>query len=84
MTQQDQTSQPGADEPVLEVISLPRQIRHGAVIGSFESLQPGGTLVIRTPRDPLPLLGQLRDRFDVGVDYLQSGPTQWLIRLTRR
>ncbi|MFT8636735.1 MAG: DUF2249 domain-containing protein [Pseudoclavibacter sp.] len=36
------------------------------------------------PHDPLPLLAQIRQLGDVGVDDVQSGPDQWRIRLTRR
>lgn len=78
---------PGQDTdaglPVLHVHSLPPEIRHGAVIGAFESLRPGRSLVIVAPHDPVPLLTQLRERGEVDVDYLQSGPTEWTLKLTR-
>lgn len=80
----DQSSlQNVADTPILHVHALPHEIRHGAVIGAFESLAPGRCLVIVTPHDPIPLLDQLRDRGPVGVDYLESGPAQWKLKLTR-
>lgn len=73
-----------ADEPVIDVRTLPHEIRHGAVIGSFTSLQPGRALVIVAPHDPLPLLDQLKALVPVGIDYLGNGPDEWRIRLTRQ
>ncbi len=75
-----------AEAPVLVVKSLPKPLRHGAVIGAFESLAPGATMIVVEPHDPTPLLDQIRDRFPGGVDmeYVERGPQEWRVRLIRR
>lgn len=71
------------DIPVLVATEIPHEIRHGAIIGAFQSLRPGNSMVIVAPHDPLPLLAQLRANSDVDVSYLQSGPTEWHLQLTK-
>jgi len=75
-----------AGAPVLVVKSLPKPLRHGAVIGAFESLAPGATMIIVEPHDPTPLLDQIRDRFPDGVDmeHETQGPDEWRVRLIRK
>ena len=74
-----------AEAPVLEARSIPKEIRHGAVFGAFESLAPGRSLIVVEPHDPTPLLNQLRERFPTaGIEYVEAGPIQWRVRLIRR
>ena len=42
-------------------------------------------MVLIAPHDPLPLLDQARSRYPDGltVEYLQSGPDAWHLRLAR-
>jgi uncharacterized protein (DUF2249 family) len=72
-------------DPVLDARLLPHEIRHAAIFGALDSLQPGAALVLVAPHDPLPLLAQARDRYPAGVqvEYLQRGPEAWQLRLTR-
>lgn len=71
--------------PEIDARSLPHSVRHAAVIGAFEAIPPAGSLVLVAPHDPLPLLGQLRQRFDGALDvtYLERGPEAWRLQLTR-
>ena len=56
-----------------------------AVLGAFDAIQPGGSLVLVAPHDPLPLLQQLSQRAGgrVRVTYLERGPQAWRLQLTR-
>lgn len=69
--------------PVFDVRPVPHAVRHGAVFGAFAATPPGSALVIVAPHDPLPLLAQLQDRFDLEISYDVSGPESWHVRLTR-
>ena len=73
------------DAPVLDARAIPHAIRHAAIFGALDSLPSGGALVLVAPHDPQPLLAQARDRYPEGVvvEYLQSGPEAWHIRLQR-
>ncbi|MCA0296357.1 MAG: DUF2249 domain-containing protein [Actinobacteria bacterium] len=72
--------------PELVVSSLPKIIRHGAIIGGLTSMKPGQKLVLVVNHDPLPLLTQLNrvapDSFD--LDYLERGPETYRLEFTRR
>ena len=72
-------------DPVLDARTIPHAIRHGAIFGALDSLGGGGAMVLIAPHDPLPLLDQARSRYPEGltVEYLQSGPDAWHLRLAR-
>lgn len=69
---------------VLDVRTIPHPIRHGAVFGAFDAIQPNGSFVIIAPHAPKPLLSQLAERGPIEVEYLQEGPTEWHVKITRR
>lgn len=73
----------GHDEglPELDVQTIPHAIRHAAIFGAIEALQPGAALVISATHDPVPLLVQLRDRHvdAYRTEYLDEGPERWRI-----
>jgi uncharacterized protein (DUF2249 family) len=76
-----------ADEPPeLDARAIPHAIRHGAILGALDGIVPGDGLVLVAPHDPLGLLAQLQQRapdtFD--VEYLQRGPEDWRLSLTRK
>jgi uncharacterized protein (DUF2249 family) len=75
----------GTEDPVIDARTIPHAIRHAAIFGALDSIAPGNALVLIAPHDPLPLLAQARDRYPagVGVEYLESGPDAWRIRLQR-
>lgn len=75
-----------SETPELRVTDLPKIIRHGAVVGGLTSMKPGQQIVLVAPHDPKPLLTQLHrtapDSFD--VVYLEEGPVDWRLQVTRR
>jgi uncharacterized protein (DUF2249 family) len=77
----------GTDEqlPELDVRAIPHAIRHATVLGAFDAIPVGGSLVLVAPHDPLPLLMQLSERAGrrIDVTYLERGPQAWRLQLTR-
>ncbi len=71
------------DLPELDVRAIPHRVRHGAVFGALESLNPGEAIALVAPHDPKPLLAQLAERMGdrITVTYLQAGPESWRLRL---
>ncbi len=71
--------------PELVVATLPKIIRHGAIIGGLTSMKPGQQLVLVVNHDPLPLLTQLNrvapEAFD--LTYLERGPETFRLQFTR-
>lgn len=61
--------------PELDVRTIPHAIRHGAVIGAFAQLQPGASMVLIAPHNPLPLLSQLEQIGSVGSSTSSRVPT---------
>lgn len=74
-----------ASWPELDARQIPHKIRHGAVFGALDAVDPGAALVLVAPHDPVPLLEQLRQREPeaFSVDYLERGPDAWRLLLTR-
>jgi len=74
------------ETPELLAQSLPKVIRHGAIIGGLTSLKPGRQMVIVFSHDPLPLLTQLNRAAPdaVELEYLERGPEAWKLQFTRR
>ena len=74
-----------ADEDVvLDVRLIPHAVRHGSVIGAFDSIPAGCSLVLVAPHNPIPLLTQLAERAPIAVEYLVEGPEEWRLRISRR
>lgn len=71
--------------PELDVSTLPKIIRHGAIIGGLTSMKIGQQLVLVVNHDPLPLLTQLNrvapETFD--LTYLERGPETFRLQFTR-
>lgn len=80
-TATDQVGQPEA----LDVRTLPHGERHEIIFGGLDQLDPGESLVIVNDHDPKPLRYQTQalwpDRFE--WSYLQAGPRQWRVAITR-
>jgi uncharacterized protein (DUF2249 family) len=70
---------------VLDSRTIPHAIRHAAIFGALEAIQPGISLDLVASHDPLPLLATLErthpDMFS--ISYLGSGPEVWTLRFTR-
>lgn len=71
--------------PELDARLIPPAIRHAAIMGALDSLQPGQAMALVAPHDPRPLLAQIGERYgdDVAVTYLVSGPERWKLKLAR-
>lgn len=69
--------------PVIDVLTLPHAIRHAAILGAFDAIAEGDSLVIVAPHAPRPLLAQLAKRARIGVEYLVEGPDEWHVQITR-
>jgi uncharacterized protein (DUF2249 family) len=76
----------GPGYPELDARAVPHAIRHATVFGALDAVGPGGGMVLIAPHDPLPLLGQVEQRFPsvFAVDYLERGPEAWRIAFVRR
>lgn len=75
-----------ADLPTLDAREIPHAIRHGAILGAIDQLQPGAAMALIAPHDPKPLLAQIEARWGEGVEisYLEQGPEAWKLRFARR
>lgn len=73
------------DLPALDARTIPHAIRHGAIIGALAQVRPGSAMVLVAPHNPIPLLNQIAEQFDGGVEvtYLQEGPEDWKLKLAR-
>jgi len=75
-----------ADIETLDVTKIPPMIKHSTIFDRFNALKEGEAFVIHNDHDPKPLYYQLKsmhgDIFD--WEYLESGPTVWEIKITRK
>jgi uncharacterized protein (DUF2249 family) len=60
-----------------------KRFRHAAIFGALDSLQSGETMRFCNDHDPLPLLGQLQQRYgeQVSITYRQREPGRHRDRL---
>ena len=65
---------------------IAKRFRHAAIFGALDSLRPGETMRFVNDHDPLPLLGQLRERYAERLDirYLQREPGAIVIDFVRQ
>ena len=70
--------------PELDARTIPHAVRHAAIFGVVDGLQPGAAFILIAPHDPLPLLNQIAERHggDIAVEYVQRGPEAWKLKLT--
>jgi len=61
-----------------------KRFRHAAIFGALESLEDGETMRFVNDHDPLPLLGQVRQRYgsQVGIEYVKRDPGTIVIDFT--
>lgn len=61
---------------IFDARGIARRFRHSAIFGALEALQVGETMRFVNDHDPIPLLGQLQQRFNerLEINYLQRGP----------
>lgn len=75
-----------AEQNILNVNELEPRRKHAAVFERFDQLTPGDSFTLVVNHDPKPLFYQLQaDRGDIfNWDYLESGPVDWKIKITRK
>ena len=74
------------DRPMqLDVRVIPPREKHPTIFQTFESLAPGGALVLVNEHDPFPLRYQFEAERpgQFGWDYLEQGPQVWRVRISR-
>jgi uncharacterized protein (DUF2249 family) len=61
---------------VFDARGIAKRFRHAAIFGAIDALHPGEVMRFCNDHDPLPLLGQLNDRYGatLSVNYLQREP----------
>ena len=61
---------------VFDARGIARRFRHSAIFGALGALRNGETMRFVNDHDPIPLLGQLSQRFGehLSINYLQRGP----------
>jgi uncharacterized protein (DUF2249 family) len=71
--------------PELDVRTLPHGARHEIIFTALNRLGPGDSLVIVNDHDPKPLRYQTSSMWPGRFDwsYLESGPEQWRVAITR-
>lgn len=64
---------------------IAKRFRHAAIFGALDALHSGETMRFVNDHDPLPLLGQLEQRYGdaVRIQYLQREPGQIVIDFVR-
>lgn len=57
---------------------IAKRFRHAAIFGALDALTPGETMRFRNDHDPLPLLGQLRERYGdrISIAYVSREPRE--------
>ena len=63
-----------------------KRVRHAAIFGALDSLNPGETMRFVNDHDPLPLLQQLQMRYGeaVHIEYRQREPGAIVIDFVRQ
>lgn len=73
------------NELQVDVRILPKGERHRRVLQGFDDLKTGGTLLLLSDHDPKGLQYQfsVERPESYGWEYLQSGPDEWRIRISK-
>ena len=63
-----------------------KRFRHAAIFAALDALHPGETMRFVNDHDPLPLLGQLQQRYGetLAIDYLMRDPGSIVIDFIRQ
>lgn len=69
---------------VLDLRTMPSQIKHPTVFETFDNLKVGESFIIRNDHNPIPLLMQIHSlrEGEAKVDYMEQGPV-WTLRFER-
>ncbi len=72
-------------DPRLDIRALPQEGRRAMVLAAVDAVPAGQALVLVAPHAPEPMLDLVRQRHggQFAVEWLQSGPDVWQVRLER-
>ncbi len=72
-------------EMIFNVTEIPPWNRHRQLFAAFDQLNVGDSLVLINDHDPRPLNYQLDSERGRSFDwtYLQEGPSEWKVRITK-
>lgn len=71
-------------EEALDVLSIPRAVRHPAILGAIDALPAEGTLLLKAPHIPNPLLEEVKGlEGTFSHEVVGDGPDEWLVRIRR-
>ena len=70
----------------LDVREIAPRVRHPLIFQTFDSLGTGDSFVLINDHDPKPLYYQFEAEraAEFEWEYLQQGPEEWRVRITRR
>ncbi|MBX3001027.1 MAG: DUF2249 domain-containing protein [Caldilineaceae bacterium] len=73
------------DSPILDVRQIVPRDRHPLIFNTFDSLEPGHSLILVNDHDPKPLhyqfMHERAGQFD--WEYLEQGPEVWRVRIRK-
>lgn len=71
---------------IFDARGIAKRFRHAAIFGALDALIPGETMRFCNDHDPIPLLGQLQQRYGdkVGIEYKQREPGAIVIDFARK
>lgn len=74
------------ETPTWDVRSIPKAIRHGAILGAVASLKAGKSMILEGPHVPVPVLTQVQraEGDGVSIDVLEESEGFARIQLTRQ
>lgn len=73
------------ENPELDVRAMRKPDKHPAIFAAYQALDPDRSFILVNNHDPV----HLREEFEIehaggyGWEYLQSGPREWRIRITK-
>lgn len=72
--------------PRLVARNLPKKIRHGAIVGALQSLQPGDQMELVAPHEPRRLLQQIDSAFPgaFATETVADDSEGYIVRFTRQ
>ncbi|MGO1401762.1 MAG: DUF2249 domain-containing protein [Flaviflexus sp.] len=71
-------------EETLDVLEIPHTVRHAAILGALAALPVKGSLLLKAPHMPNPLLSEVKDlEGEFNHEVVKDGPEHWLVRLRR-
>ncbi|HBY22321.1 MAG: DUF2249 domain-containing protein [Propionibacteriaceae bacterium] len=73
------------ETPTWDIRSIPKAIRHGAILGAVASLKPGRSFFLEAPHVPNPVLTQVRhvEGDAVTIEVLENSEGYAKVQLTR-